>query len=150
MCSCTGLQSEFVLTIHSLALLFYFPVMDWLLEHSTPRSWLSTKNGFFFKIDVQLVSQCKLPTKQLHDLKCPAFWLAALMLATWGHATVMCVCMCVCVCVCVNICVCLATPISCSIEKNLWSLALNPFVMDLILSCKFNVSLVRLLKCMCK
>ena len=41
-----------------------------LLEHSTPRSWLSTKNVFcfFFKIDVQLVSQCKLSTKQLHDL----------------------------------------------------------------------------------
>ena len=37
---------------------------------------------FSFKINVQLVSQCKLPTKQLHDLKWPAFGLAALMLAT--------------------------------------------------------------------
>ena len=38
---------------------------------------------------VQLVSQCKLPTKQLHDLKWPALGLTALM----------CVCVCVCVCV---------------------------------------------------
>ena len=38
---------------------------------------------YFDSSTVQLVSQCKLPTKQLHDLKWPAFVLTAFMLTAF-------------------------------------------------------------------
>ena len=62
--------------------MFYFS--SHVLSSGTfyPMQLIVYKKWVFFQIDVQLVTQCKLPTKQLHDLKWPAFGLAALMLAT--------------------------------------------------------------------
>ena len=89
-----------------------------------------------FKVDcfdsstVQLVSQCKLPTKQLHDLKWPALGLTALMLATCGHVTVICVCVCVCLRVFLH---------SCPLRRVAGSLSIAHWVSE-----KRSLTLIRL------